>query len=875
MPKTIAVIDGNSLMHRAYHAIQTPMTSLDNTPTNAVFGFFQMFCKFVEDMSPDAVVCAFDAGRPTHRLADLPAYKAQRPHMDDELRVQFPVVEDLLTSMEVPVVKVEGWEGDDILGTVSARDEALGYKTLLLTGDKDACQLVSDLTSVVNTKKGISEVVVLDPAGVVEKYGVSPAQFPDYLGLMGDSSDNIPGVAGIGPKSASTILQKYGTIENAYAHIDEFKGKQREKLETSRDLAYLSRQIATIVRDLDFDLDLEGLSFPHFDPSQVEAAFRKYSLVSPLTRVLRLADEKPHLVTSRLEPEKRVERSKWKELLTAAVEGGERVGFALELGAQGTIFGTSVTAAFSTESAGVVLHDEEAAQALLYLLEKGALATLDLKRAIELVYPADSGEPALLSEEALYAIDGFDVALGAYLLDSTLSSYTHAALCDKYLGVGMEEAGSLEDDVALRAQASRLLAPKLTEALTKDASMRVFNEIDLPLVPVLAQMERIGVAIDAASFAELARTSAAQIDELTSEIYAIAGEEFNIDSPKQLGHILFEVLGLPPTKKTRRGYSTDATVLRELAKTSEIASLVMSYREFSKIKGTYIDALPKMRGADGRIHTTFNQTITATGRLSSSDPNLQNIPVRSDFGRLIRQGFIPLREGDVFMAADYSQIELRLLAHLSGDAHLIDAFCSGADFHAMTASRVFATPLDEVTPRLRSRAKAVNFGIVYGQQAFGLAQALDIPRREAQEMIDLYFAAYPSVRSYLDSIVSEARATGSAQTMFGRKRHVPEVRSSNRMRAAAAERTAMNHPMQGSAADIIKLAMIEVARRLREGGFEAKLLLQVHDELDLSVPEDEISEVSALLKDVMENVVLLAVPLSVDVSWGPDWASAH
>lgn len=875
MQKTVAVIDGNSLMHRAYHAIQTPMSAKDGTPTNAVFGFMQMFCKFAEETNPDVVVCAFDEGKPTHRIADLPEYKAQRPHMDEELRVQFPVIEELLTSMNVPVVKYPGWEGDDILGTIAARDEKLGYKTLLVTGDKDACQLASPLTSIVNTKKGISDVVVLDPDGVREKYGISPEQFTDYLGLMGDSSDNIPGVPGIGPKTATTLLQKYGDIEGIYAHIDDLKGKQKEKLEANKDIAFLSRQIATIVRDLDFDLDLEDASFPDFDPSKVQDAFQKYMLLSPLTRVLRLVDEEPEAMEAKIETGKIVSADETLGLLLEAADAGELVGVSFAEGEQGTIFGPLVKIAFSTPSGCAVLEGDAALDALANAMRAGRLACLDASQVMRLVWPPDNSVAGRIGLDELFAAEVFDVSLAAYLLDSTRKSYTCESLALGYLGGSLPASGEESERLAVDAAACRLLASRLREALDADGSLKVYTDIDAPLVPVLVEMERTGVELDFDRLAEIGKSSEADIKDLASKIYGLAGEEFNIDSPKQLGNILFEKMGLEPIKKNQRGFSTDATVMRELAKTQEIARLVLAYREVSKIKSTYIDTLPKMRAGDGRVHTVFHQTVTATGRLSSSDPNLQNIPVRTDFGRQIRECFVPLRDGDVFMSADYSQIELRLLAHMSQDEHLISAFNSGADFHAMTASRVFGVPVEEVTPQMRSRSKAVNFGIVYGQQAFGLAQTLDIPRREAQEMIDRYFEAYPGVRKYLDGVVEGAKETGYAESLYGRKRRIPELKAKNRQVVGVGERTAMNHPLQGAAADIIKIAMVQVERRLREDGFAAKLLLQVHDELDLSVPESEVDTVTQLVRDAMQGVAKLDVPLLVDVSCGRNWAEAH
>ena len=875
MEKTVAVIDGNSLMHRAYHAIQTPMAAKDGTPTNAVFGFLQMFCKFVEETSPDAVVCAFDEGKPVHRIAELPEYKAQRPHMDDELRVQFPVMEELLAAMNVPVVKCPGWEGDDILGTIAARDERLGFRTLLVTGDKDACQLATGLTSIVSTKKGISDVVVLDPEGVQEKYGVAPDQFVDYLGLMGDSSDNIPGVPGIGPKTAATMLQKYGDMEGIYAHIDEFKGKQREKLEANRDVAFLSRQIATIVCDLDFELDLEGLSFPDFDAAAVQDAFGRYLLMSPLTRVLKLVDEEPAHAEADIDVPPLVPAAEARSLVEGALGRNERIGVAFAEGEQGTIFGPLVSIALSASEGTSVLEGDDALDALAFAVESGALAALDANQLMRLLWPSDNESPARIPADALFAADVFDVGLAGYLLDSTTSSYTCEGLALRYLGGRLPETEDAAERVAAEAVACRLLAPKMQDALREDGSLEAYEGIDAPLVPVLVDMERTGVELDFGRLARIGASSEADLESLASAIYAIAGEEFNIDSPKQLGPVRVEVLGREPLKKNQRGFSTDATVMRELAKTQEIARLVLSYREVSKIKRTYIDTLPKMRAEDGRVHTVFHQTVTVTGRLSSSNPNLQNIPVRTDFGRQIRECFVPLREGERFMSADYSQIELRLLAHLSGDEHLVAAFNSGADFHAMTAARVFGVPVEDVTSQMRSRSKAVNFGIVYGQQAFGLAQTLDIPRAEAQEMIDRYFDAYPGVRAYLDGVVEGAKDAGYAVSMYGRKRRIPELRAKNRQVYGVGERTAMNHPLQGSAADIIKIAMVEVDRRLREEGSGAKLLLQVHDELDLSVPADEVEAVRALVKDAMEGVAELSVPLLVDVSCGDNWAEAH
>ena len=875
MSKKIAVIDGNSLMHRAYHAVQTPMTAKDGTPTNAVFGFLSMFCKFIEIAEPDAVVCAFDAGKPVHRIKALEQYKAQRPPMDDDLRVQFPVMEELLAAMAVPVVKVPGWEGDDILGTIAARDEALGFETLLVTGDKDAYQLATDLTRIVTTKKGITDITVNGPAEVEERYGVTPAQFIDYLGLMGDSSDNIPGVPGIGPKTATKLLQAYGSMEGIYEHIGELRGKQRENLENSREMAFLSREIATIVRDLDFPLDLEGAAFPAFDAADVEEAFGKYQLASPLARVLSMIDAEPPSREIEFTLAPALEGADGAAEIERACAAGEVIGVAFVDPEQVSLFNDGATAAFVTGSARVMAEGERALDLFASIVREGTFCALDVKADVHRVYPVDTAEAARVTDEEVLAMAGFDLGLAGYVLNSSTSAYTYDSLMESVAGATLPAAETGGERAAVRATAPRMLQGLLEEALRRDGTWEAYADIDLPLVGVLACMERVGAAIDVPRLEELGRAAQAEVDDLTAQIYELAGETFNLSSPKQLAHILFEVLELPAKKKNQRGYSTDAKVLTELSAIHPLPDLVLRYREFSKIKNTYIDALPRMRAADGRVHTQFNETVTTTGRLSSSDPNLQNIPVRTDFGRQIRSCFVPLREGELFLSADYSQIELRLLAHLSADEHLVAAFNSGADLHTSTAARVFGVAPEDVTPALRSRAKAVNFGIVYGQQAFGLSQTLEIPMAEARDMIDRYFEVYPGVRAYLDETVREAKENGFAETMFGRKRHIPELRSTNRQQRSFGERTAMNHPMQGTAADIIKMAMNEVQRRLLAEGFAAQLMIQVHDELDFSVPADEVERLSAMVREVMESVADLRVPLLVDVNWGPTWAEAH
>ena len=875
MTKKIAVIDGNSLMHRAYHAVPPTMNAPDGTPTNAVFGFMSMLLKFIDMAQPDAIICAFDTGRPAFRMEVLEKYKSQRPPMDPDLKVQFPLMEDVLESMNIPVVKLSGWEGDDILGTVARRDEALGYETLLVTGDKDAYQLASDLTSIVTTKKGITDVAIYGPKEVLARYGVTPEQVPDFLGLKGDTSDNIPGVPGIGEKTAAKLLQEFDTLENLYENLDKLKGKQLEKLRDNKDAAFASREVATIVCDVDFPLDLEEVSFPSFDVDKVCEVFGSIRFNAHLNKVLGLIGKSPTENKADLEYEPVKKDSEALQLIEDALKDKERLGIAYVVNDQVSLFGSDLHIAFNSSKGTALLEGEEAKETFARVIREGCFASRDVKEMVQCIYPPDTKEPAYVEEKDLLSMNSFDLSLAAYALNSSLGGYSFDILLDQYVGGTLPETETSIEDVLLKACASRALVEPLQKALEDDECSDMYADVDLPLVAVLLIMERTGANIDVELLSRLGEETEEELDSLSSYIYDMAGEEFNIDSPKQLSHILFEVLGLNPVKKTKQGYSTDATVLKELSKVHDLPGLVIRYRELAKIKNTYIDALPRMRASDGRIHSCFNETVAATGRLSSSEPNLQNIPVRTDFGRQIRECFIPLNAGEKFMSADYSQIELRLLAHLSGDKDLLEAFTGGHDFHAQTASRVFNVPVDEVTPQLRSRAKAVNFGIVYGQQAFGLSQSLDIGFAEAKEMIDRYFEVYPGVRKYLDDTIQEAKDEGCVATLSGRKRHIPELKSTNAQQRSFGERTAMNHPMQGSAADVIKLAMIEVQRRMTEEGFKAKLLLQVHDELDFSVPDDEIEALSTMVKEVMENVVQLQIPLVVDVSWGDNWAVAH
>ena len=909
--KTVAVVDGNSLMHRAFHAVPPTMNAPDGRPTNAVFGFLNMFLKMVDEFAPDAIAVAFDKGRPRVRMEMLPQYKAQRPPMDPDLHAQFPMIKQLLTTLNIPILESEGWEGDDILGTLARAGEEAGCDMYLVTGDRDMYQLVTDHINVVSTRKGLSDVAIMTPESVDDLYhGITPALVPDFYGLKGDSSDNIPGVPGIGPKKASALIAQYGSLDEVIAHADEVKGKMGENLRAHIDDALLSRKVATIRTDAPVSYDFESATFPAFDAQAVSEALGELGIMAMQNRFLSLIDGGEGSAASAFEmPEPVVVTGADKDILadaaaelSRALAAGEWVSAVLDDDREeGALFGMTHTLwvatgrslfGFEQQQTGCAAADAEGfdfshglvAGLLSRLLREGRVASPDTKELIHELSPIDSSKSELLDPLTLDGARLFDTVVAAYLLDSSRDAFDDAYLADRYLQASLAPAHGeegAEDAAPARAARTAALALAIREplanALEREGATRVFAEIEMPLVPVLASMERTGMLVDPDRLRALSLGLEGQIDEMAGKIRALAGDDtFNISSPMQLSHILFDVMGLPTKglKKTQRGYySTNAKKLEELAHDHEIVRLILKYREMTKIKSTYLDTLGPLRQGDGRVHTTYNQTITATGRLSSSNPNLQNIPTRSELGRTVKTAF-SAGEGLVFLAVDYSQIELRLLAHLSGDEHLVRAFNEGEDFHAETASRVFGVPVDQVTPQLRSRAKAVNFGIVYGQQAYGLSQTLDIPMSEAREMIDRYYEAYPGVRVFLDRVVEQAKQTGYAETMFGRRRHIPELKMKNPIQRGFGERTAMNHPMQGSAADIIKIAMNRVARRLEAEGFVARMILQVHDELDFECPEAEVERLTSMVREEMEGVVELRVPLIAEASTGVTWADA-
>lgn len=910
--RTFAVIDGNSLMHRAFHAVPPTMNAPDGRPTNAIFGFLNMFLKMIDAFNPDGVVVAFDKGKPCVRMEMLPQYKAQRPPMDPDLHAQFPMIKELLAALNVPILQSEGWEGDDILGTMARLGEEAGCDMLLVTGDRDMYQLVTEHVNVVSTRKGLSDVAIMTPESVDDLYhGITPALVPDFYGLKGDTSDNIPGVPGIGPKKASALIAQYGSLDEVIAHADEVKGKMGENLRAHIDDALLSRKVATIRTDAPVELDFDATSFPAFSADEVSAALGTLGITAMQNRFLSLIGGEGGAAgavsTFELPAVSRAAAGDAEALAAAAAEiaraidAGEWIAAVVDDDKEeGALFGLTRTLWLATSKGLFALEEGDGgapaevdgfnvahgviAGVLARLFMEGRVASPDMKALLHELSPIDSSESELMDPLAVDSTRIFDTVVAAYLLDSDRSEFDEAYLADTYLQMALPAArgaeGAGEDAPAPAARTAALtlaLVAPLRDRMARENAANVFDGIEMPLVPVLAKMERAGMLVDPDRLHSLSEGLATQIAEVERSIRDLAGDEtFNIGSPMQLSHVLFDVMGLPTKglKKTKRGYySTNAKVLGDLARDHEIVRLILDWREKSKIKSTYLDTLGPLRRGDGRVHTTYNQTITATGRLSSSDPNLQNIPTRSELGRTVKTAF-SAGEGSVFLAVDYSQIELRLLAHLSGDEHLVRAFNEGEDFHAETAARVFGVPVSEVTSDLRSRAKAVNFGIVYGQQAYGLSQSLHISMAEARDMIDRYYEAYPGVRTFLDNVVARAKQTGYAETMYGRRRHIPELKAKNPQLRGFGERTAMNHPMQGTAADIIKIAMARVSRRLEEEGFAAHMILQVHDELDFECPVNEVERLTTMVRDVMEHVVDLRVPLIAEASTGITWADA-
>lgn len=868
--KRFLVLDGSSLIFRAFYALPG-LSDSHGQPTGAIFGFSNMLTKLMAEQQPDLMVLAFDKSRHTFRTERYADYKGTRDKTPEELLSQFPLLREFTANMGIPFLEKDNYEADDIIGTLATQAAAKGYDVRVITGDRDALQLVRPNLRVLLTKKGISEIKDYDTAAFEEEYGFEPLKLIDLKGLMGDTSDNIPGVPGVGPKTASKLLLAYGSVENVLAHVGEVSGKKlKENLQTYADQARLSKELATIelhVPDLAFaeedyriQPDMEKMQ-AFCDDHELRAVWRNFErLYGPAELALDLDGGENGAAAQDLSYDL------WDE---AAVKTAAKApylavsGIFSGLAPFASLEGFAVVAGPDAEKAGFVARDSAAFPTLLQLLESDQQAVVFGLKCYD--------QAGIRGQEAF-----FDVELAAYLLEPERSKYALPELSQKYLQeMAPESFGDARAQAVWEAKTIGRLYPLLGAKLEEEKLTHLMDTIELPLVEVLAAMEQNGVYVNRAHLAEKTEEVAGRLQKIEAAIYEMAGHDFNLNSPKQLGVVLFEELGLPVRKKTKTGYSTNAEVLESLRFEHPIVEQILAYRLWSKLKSTYLDGITSLIRTDtGRVHTNFNQTVTATGRLSSSDPNLQNIPVRTEEGRMIRALFEPGEGYDYLLSADYSQIELRLLAHMSGDENFIDAFKRGQDIHARTAAEVFGIPLDEVTPELRRHAKAVNFGIVYGISDFGLARNLHISRKEAGDYISRYFERYPGVRAFMDKVVAEAHETGYVTTMFGRRRELPAIKSRNFNQRMLAERMAMNTPIQGTAADVIKLAMIAAYRKLREAGLKSRILLQVHDELVLEVKESELETVQAILHEAMEHVVSLSVPLSIDVHWGRNWAEA-
>ena len=845
-PDTFVIIDGNSLMHRAFHALP-PLSNADGVYTNAVFGFLSMLFKVVGDEQPRYLAVAFDLHGPTFRHKDYSEYKAGRKPTAPELRPQFDLVRECLEKMGVKILTCPTFEADDILGTFARRCEEAGIPALLVTGDRDSMQLVTKTSNVLYTRRGVSDVVRYTPEKVLEDFGVTPAQIPDLKGLMGDASDNIPGIPGIGEKTAIKLLSAYGTLENALDHAEaDLKGKQREKMIDGRMSGLMSKKIATITRYVPLDdVTLEDCRLG--DMRGVLPLFEQLGLKTLTVRLLQLSGLRAE------ENAPAAPQIAWqdeRQLLSEA-----------EISTFISALPTDARTALLMREDGVSLAAANGAQALIPFAQGLLGGGLDPLCAAKALAPLLTGARPLIlwnAKRLKTEFASWGLPVTAVFDDDQIMQYLLAPQNGKY------EAPE---------NAAVLLQQTLSDehALDEQEMTKLYREIELPLLSTLYDMERDGFLVDCDELNRLGAQYDQQIAELKDEIFSLCGvAPFNLNSPQQLGSVLFDTLGLPAKKKTARGYSTDAETLNELAELHPAVDKILLYRQVAKLKSTYIDGLLRLTGRDGRIHTWFDQTIAATGRISSSEPNLQNIPVRTPMGREIRRAFIA-PAGSVLVDADYSQIELRLLAHLSGDEAMCEAFTLGQDIHARTAAEVYGVPLDEVTPQMRSSAKAVNFGIVYGISDFGLASNLHISRKEAAEFISRYFARYPAIHRFMDACVSQGKAEGYSVTMYGRRRPLPELSSPNYNRRQFGERAAMNTPVQGAAADIIKIAMNAVHDELKASGLTAKLILQVHDELIVEAPEEEREQVETLLRRCMENAASLRVPLIADVHSGHSW----
>lgn len=850
----LLVVDGNSIVNRAFYGIR-PLTTKDGQFTNAIYGFLTMLYKIKNEENPDAVAIAFDLKTKTFRHKAYSGYKATRKGMPDELASQMAPLKELLTLLGYKIVTCEGYEADDILGTLAKSCEASGDECVVATGDRDSLQLVSEKTSVhLCTNK---QDIIYTPQKIMEDYGVTPPELIEIKAIQGDASDNIPGVAGIGPKGAGDLIQKYHTVEYIYEHIDELDIKDgiRNKLINSKDNAIMSRMLGEICCTAPIDTDIKSYVVDMQDADacsrymaklELFSLIEKYNLNEVAKTPNKKAESKPFVIDRDVENNillKNIKEMK-KVYFTFDISNNELKEFSV-------LCGDKVCLSKSKELFDRILQDES--------IDK---------------YTRNCKTLFAYADKSGFAVNSlvFDIELAAYLIEPSSKDYSDENLCASY-GIELPYTENDEDKKYLPIGVYNILCDKLLAQIKAHDQEKLLSDIEIPLANVLAKMENIGFAVDKQGIEDYGKALSQQIKSLENQIYESAGCTFNINSPKQLGKVLFEDLGLPCKKKTKSGYSTNAEVLESLRYEHPIVEMVLSYRTLAKLNSTYCEGLLKVIAEDGRIHSSFNQTETRTGRISSTEPNLQNIPVRTELGREMRK-FFCAKDGWVLVDADYSQIELRVLAHIADDKNMIDAFKHGDDIHAITASQVFNLPLDMITPIMRSRAKAVNFGIVYGIGAFSLAKDIGVSNKEASQYIKSYLAHYSGVDEYMKNVVEKASADGYVQTMFGRRRNLPELSSGKHMMRAFGERVARNMPIQGTAADIIKIAMIKVNDRIKQEGLRARLILQVHDELIVEAPQDESMRVAMILQEEMENAVALSVPLTADAAIGKTWYDA-
>lgn len=847
--KKIIIIDGNSLMNRVFYALP-PMNTRDGKNTNAIYGLSVILLKIIEDYKPNYIAAAFDKKAPTFRHLEYQDYKAGRKKMPEELAEQFEPAKQLLRAFNVGIYEIEGYEADDIIGTMAKLYEQQGFEVLILTGDRDSLQLVSDNIKVIFTKKGIKDIEVYDKSTIKEKYGITPNQIIDLKGLMGDASDNIPGVPGVGEKTALKLLIEYGNVEEIYNNLDKISAKKlKENLEHNKEQAFLSKKLATINCNVPLEYKLEEMDINNANYIEVKNKFEALEFKSLISKIKIEEDEE----NAEKEQDKfQCELSYNIEKLKEHILNRGKVTFYYDKDNDLVIF-----------EGGFVVKSEKIEE-LKYILENNNLEKNTFNAKPFILFLMQNNIKLLNLKN--------DLAVINYLLNPS-KDYTDTT---KIIAEMLETNGK---DVTLESLAyfTNKLDSFIEDRLKEITNLKLTNllyDVEMPLIEVLAFMEYIGFKVNKEVLHEIGFKLSEEIDKLTVEIFELAGEEFNINSPKQLGVILFEKLGLPVVKKTKTGYSTNAEVLDELIDKHEIVSKIINYRQLVKLKSTYIDGLSAAIAKDGKIHSSFNQMVTATGRISSTEPNLQNIPIRLEQGREIRKAFEPSNKDYLILSADYSQIELRVLAHISGDENLIDAFVHGEDIHRKTASEVFNVPLNDVTSLQRSRAKAINFGIVYGLSDFGLSRDLKISRKEAKEYIENYFRRYLGVKKYMEKVIADAKENGYVSTIMNRIRYIPEINASNRNIKMLGERLAMNTPIQGSAADIIKVAMVNVYNKLKERNMKSRLILQVHDELVLEVYKDELEIVKELVKSEMEQAIILKVPLLVDMKWANNWYDA-